>query len=384
MERMPYEVIVVDGKFIYKQTGNLLHTTEETSEAKWIFVLSTSKILYVGMKKKGTFQHSSFLAGGATVAAGRLVVDSGVLKAVWPHSGHYRPTEENFKDLISFLRENNVDLTDVKMAPMDEEESLAGKQISSKHLRCNSSEEDFSLEAEEISVKDSIKEVADSREQETGAALECPKSRRLLSLSRKLTYLEIPKRTELLEMSSCEHRAAVPSCNDNLKDSLLEDGCETEKEAVASEQDSVVAKEKIGENHADNEVEDIPEESILQRINSKKGMNSYQLGKQLSCKWTTGAGPRIGCVRDFPSELQFRALEQVNLSPRSASYSKSYFSPRSTTSLSPKVSTPAGCSEEMRTQSLPAMMKENLLHKSIHYRMPSLSLSRGSVVGSIP
>lgn len=36
-------------------------------------------------------------------------------QAVWPHSGHYRPTEENFKDFISFLKENNVDLTDVKV-----------------------------------------------------------------------------------------------------------------------------------------------------------------------------------------------------------------------------------------------------------------------------
>ncbi|XWS52389.1 hypothetical protein CRYUN_Cryun11dG0066500 [Craigia yunnanensis] len=371
MERKPYEVIVVDGKFIYKQTGKLLHTTKETSDAKWIFVLSTSKILYVGMKKKGTFQHSSFLAGGATIAAGRLVVDSGVLKAVWPHSGHYRPTKENFNDFVSFLRENNVDLIDVMMTPVDEEESLVGKQRSSNHLRCHSSEEDFTLEAEEISVKDSIKEVVDSREQETGAALECPKSRRLLNLSRKLTNLEIPKRTELFEISNGDHRAVVPSCNDNLMGSPLEDGCETEEEAIASEQDSMVPKEKIDENHVDNDVEDIPEESILQRINSKKGMKSYQLGKQLSCKWTTGAGPRIGCVRDFPSELQFRALEQVNLSPTSASYSKSYFYPRSTSSLSPKVSTPAGASEEMRTLSLPVLKKENLLQKSIHSRMQS-------------
>ena len=61
----------------------------------------------------------------------------------------------------------------------------------------------------------------------------------------------------------------------------------------------------------------MPREKILQRINSKKEMKSYQLGKQLSFKWTTGAGPRIGCVRDYPSELQLRALEQVHLSPRS-------------------------------------------------------------------
>lgn len=80
MERLAYEVIVEDGKLVYKQSGKLVHTTEETRNTKWIFVLSTSKTMYVGKKKKGTFQHSSFLAGGATTAAGRLVVDNGVLK----------------------------------------------------------------------------------------------------------------------------------------------------------------------------------------------------------------------------------------------------------------------------------------------------------------
>ncbi|GLT82556.1 hypothetical protein SLE2022_009200 [Rubroshorea leprosula] len=130
MERIAYEVIVVDGKFLFKQTGKLLRTT---GNAKWIFVLSTSKTLNVGQKKKGTFQHSSFLAGGATIAAGRLVVEDGALKlkAVWPHSGHYRPTPENFKDFISFLEEYNVDLTDVKMSAADEEEGSIANQRSS-------------------------------------------------------------------------------------------------------------------------------------------------------------------------------------------------------------------------------------------------------------
>ena len=102
-------------------------------------------------KKKGTFQHSSFLAGGATSAAGRLVVEDGTLKVpinllsfyheqifsctfsvnfvryhaeanllclcdrLFGLSGHYRPTEENFQEFKSFLRDNLVDLTDVKV-----------------------------------------------------------------------------------------------------------------------------------------------------------------------------------------------------------------------------------------------------------------------------
>jgi len=35
-----------------------------------------------------------------------------------------------------------------------------------------------------------------------------------------------------------------------------------------------------------------------------------------SPKWTSGTGPRIGCVREYPSKLQFQALVHVNLSPR--------------------------------------------------------------------
>ncbi|KAK6944810.1 hypothetical protein RJ641_025912 [Dillenia turbinata] len=146
--REAYEVIIDDGKLIYKQSGNVVQTIEGS---KWIFVLSTMRALYVGQKKKGTFQHSSFPSGAAITAAGRLVARDGVLEAIWPYSGHYHPTEENFREFINFLEEHHVDLTNVK---------------------------------------------------------------------------------------------------------------------------------------------------------------------RLSCRWTTGAGPRIGCVRDYPTELQFRALEQVRLSPR--------------------------------------------------------------------
>ncbi|KAE8677195.1 TBP-associated factor 7 isoform 1 [Hibiscus syriacus] len=152
IERKPYEVTLVDGKFVHKQTGKLLHTIEETGDAKWIFVLSTSKILYVGVKKKGTFQHSSFLAGGATIASGRLVVDNGVLKAF---------------TVTLFNRQFGL----TAMAPVNEEGGLFGKQRSSNHLRCNSPEEDFNFEVEEINATGSIDRVVDSGEHEASAAL---------------------------------------------------------------------------------------------------------------------------------------------------------------------------------------------------------------------
>lgn len=42
----------------------------------------------------------------------------------------------------------------------------------------------------------------------------------------------------------------------------------------------------------------------------------FDLSRRLSCKWASGLGARIGCVKDYPVNLQFKALEQVNLSPK--------------------------------------------------------------------
>ena len=63
----------------------------------------------------------------------------------------------------------------------------------------------------------------------------------------------------------------------------------------------------------------------------------FDFGQRLSCKWTTGAGPRIGCVRDYPTELQSRALEQVHLSPRVASGPILSYGPIPSPRPSPKV-----------------------------------------------
>lgn len=67
--------------------------------------------------------------------------------------------------------------------------------------------------------------------------------------------------------------------------------------------------------------ESATESSEVARANVHKDVDhveepAFHLVKPLSCKWSTGVGPRIGCVRDYPTELQFRALEKVNLSPR--------------------------------------------------------------------
>ncbi|XP_041009619.1 IQ domain-containing protein IQM1-like [Juglans microcarpa x Juglans regia] len=213
-EREAYEVIVENGKLVYRQSGLLLETVEGS---KWIFVLSTTRALYVGQKKKGVFQHSSFLSGGATTAAGRLVAHDGGLEAIWPYSGHYHPTEENFREFIIFLEENQVDLTNVKRCAIDDD-----------------------------------------------------------SISYKVT------------------------------------GEEPNPESFMGR-----AKSMQSEDTKTNPV--------------------FASAKPLSCNWTTGVGPRIGCVRDYPTELQSRALEQVNLSPKLPSGPFHKYGPIPSPRPSPKV-----------------------------------------------
>ncbi|PNS98157.1 hypothetical protein POPTR_016G063000v4 [Populus trichocarpa] len=337
-EREAFEVAVQNGRLLYKQSGKLLHTTEGPKDAKWIFVLSTSKTLYVGLKIKGTFQHSSFLAGGATLSAGRLVVEDGVLKAVWPHSGHYLPTDENFQAFMSFLREQSVDLTDVKESPTDEEDESVIKKDIRGSLR-DQPDADLLEDTKATNVEVLALENTVSRKQDCNVAENANLHTSKLSrgLQFKITELEIPTRGDVLDTFKTEQLG--PSCQAEDPDSSGEDGYETAEDSFLTEEDFMITKLNLfdEDNEEENE-EPVPKEKILQRIDSHKGMKSYQLAKQLpSSKWTTGAGPRIGCMSDYPSELRFRVLENANLSPRTRSDNSS---PRTAPRLSPKVSSP--------------------------------------------
>uniref|UniRef100_A0A7N2M6Q8 Uncharacterized protein n=1 Tax=Quercus lobata TaxID=97700 RepID=A0A7N2M6Q8_QUELO len=202
-EREHYEYIIIERKIIHKQTGDLLDTTQDSQSAKRIFVMSTSKKLYVDQIKKGVFHHSSFLAGGATLAAGRLVAEQGILKSVSPYSGHYRPTDDSLDSFLSLLKENGLNLDEIQVCKANEDS-------------------DAYDEANSMGM---------------GLQLKSPRA-------------------------------------------------------------------------------EVPKTAILERINSKKAAKSHQLCNQLSCKWSSGAGPRIGCVADYPVELRQHALEFDNLSPR--------------------------------------------------------------------
>lgn len=238
---------------------------------------------------------------------------------------------------------------EIQMSPDDDEDSVLKMQKSSLHVRIGSSEEDWVQQLSggpddgtaEIVVEETAGNKSDLPEQETlSSTIERSEPKRLINLSRKLTNLHIPKKSNLLEKLNMENQ-------------------EMRSETFGSESDTEVPNENLLEDeNARCEVEIIPDESILKRINSHKETKSYQLGKQLSCKWTTGAGPRIGCVRDYPVELQLRALEQVSLSPRKAAARSGFqCSPRVVSLLSPRVSKPMDMIHQTNTQSPSPLIK---------------------------
>ena len=81
----------------------------------WIYVSDSHYNLYLGIKQKGYFQHSSFLAGGPITSAGTLVIKDGVLIACNPMSGHYRTKAVYFKRFIEELEREGADLSQVKV-----------------------------------------------------------------------------------------------------------------------------------------------------------------------------------------------------------------------------------------------------------------------------
>ncbi|EAW12130.1 IQ calmodulin-binding motif protein [Aspergillus clavatus NRRL 1] len=81
----------------------------------WIFVADTSFRVYIGIKEKGAFQHSSFLRGARIAAAGLIKIWNGQLRSVAPLSGHYRPPSANFRAFVHALQDQGVDMSHISI-----------------------------------------------------------------------------------------------------------------------------------------------------------------------------------------------------------------------------------------------------------------------------
>jgi hypothetical protein len=98
--------------------GDPVHTAADG----WIFVLRDN-VLYGGQKitsitgqSKQRFHHSSFFGGKAVASAGIILTDDdGYLTRLYPHSGHYRPSEAHMQRMLFFLNRKGVDLRTFEM-----------------------------------------------------------------------------------------------------------------------------------------------------------------------------------------------------------------------------------------------------------------------------
>ncbi|KAJ3671355.1 hypothetical protein LUZ60_007434 [Juncus effusus] len=262
-EREHYEYVVEFGKVMHKKSNILFDTKSNgLKDEKWIFVLSTDDKLYAGLKKKGMFHHSSFLAGGATKAAGRLTAENGILKSVWAYSGHYKPGEEDLNNFINFLKNNGVDMDRVEIRSSSNEDYYDGPKKNDSYLDLTQQDE-----TEEESQDKTLNETVQNSDQQTETLIK--------SETLKLAPIEVPPKPQYNRSLSLSGGLQSPKCSSPL-----------------------------------------PKTAILERIMTKQKSRSYQLAAQLSRKWSTGAGPRIGCVADYPIEVRMQALEFTNLSPR--------------------------------------------------------------------
>ncbi|KAM3574394.1 hypothetical protein VYU27_003687 [Nannochloropsis oceanica] len=112
-DRKQYEVRFMEKGLLHRfnaETGEW--GLVDTGPDGWIFVLRDG-IIYAHEKKTDhppRFHHSSFFAGECVQAAGLFVAGEGVLERLYPHSGHYRPTDSHLLSLLLFLESQGVDM----------------------------------------------------------------------------------------------------------------------------------------------------------------------------------------------------------------------------------------------------------------------------------
>ncbi|KAJ0101605.1 hypothetical protein Patl1_05919 [Pistacia atlantica] len=124
-ERKQYQYIIVGGKFVHKQTGNLLNTNHGLRGSKWIFVMSASKTIYAGEKQKGiipSFQLPSWSGHfGSRKTDGHKMESS----SLYQHTVDI--TARQMRILVcflAFLKENEINVDEVKVfLPSEDNES---------------------------------------------------------------------------------------------------------------------------------------------------------------------------------------------------------------------------------------------------------------------
>lgn len=112
-ERQKFALSIRDGLVYHDASQEIVQSGDDG----WIFVLRDG-VLFGGQKetkKIPRIHHTSFVAGECVQTAGMMVIDNGAIHTIYPHSGHYRPSEHELLVLLRFLVAQGVDLSDVQV-----------------------------------------------------------------------------------------------------------------------------------------------------------------------------------------------------------------------------------------------------------------------------
>ncbi|RQM30025.1 hypothetical protein B5M09_001975 [Aphanomyces astaci] len=110
-----------------------------TGDDGWIFVLRDG-VLYGSEKVTNhspRIHHTSLVGGECVQAAGMIVVVDGVLRVMYPHSGHYRPSEHEVLVLLRFLQSHGISLqhmqVDVQRIQKRSRDGADGQKLKKVH-----------------------------------------------------------------------------------------------------------------------------------------------------------------------------------------------------------------------------------------------------------
>lgn len=118
VERKKYEVSFLDGKLVVDHQPFTTAASHSLFSGRGIaiYVVSPDGRLYVGSHEVGKFHHSSFLSGRPVKGGGEIQTDAhGQIVYLSSKSGHYNPSKEHMLNVLKWLKENNVNLSVIKL-----------------------------------------------------------------------------------------------------------------------------------------------------------------------------------------------------------------------------------------------------------------------------
>lgn len=118
-ERKQYVLELVEGKLIQggRPLPHLEQGADPNTEVEYLYSMDAQGVVYIKPASPALtckFHHSSFVAGAPVAGAGQIKVRQGKATFIDNCSGHYRPSDELMDQVLSVLRQNNVEVERIR------------------------------------------------------------------------------------------------------------------------------------------------------------------------------------------------------------------------------------------------------------------------------